>query len=143
MSANVTMKPLCPLLEQMSRLQSHSNSSIRYIDHASTVVTTWVLHLALSDLLATASLPFFTYFLANHRTVAVAHRVCLALWALAVLNTVPYFIFRDTIPRVDGRIMCYYNVLLLNPGPDRDATDRARSQDERGPLNRALRTTSA
>ncbi|ELV10237.1 Putative G-protein coupled receptor 44 [Tupaia chinensis] len=196
--ANATLKPPSPILEQMSRLQSHSNSSIRYIDHASvllhglasllglvenglilfvvgcrmrqSVVTTWVLHLALSDLLATASLPFFTYFLAvghswelgttfcklhssifflnmfasgfllsaisldrclqvvrpvwsqNHRTVAAAHKVCLVLWALAVLNTVPYFVFRDTIPRVDGRIMCYYNVLLLNPGPDRDAT---------------------
>nr|XP_010954674.2 prostaglandin D2 receptor 2 [Camelus bactrianus] len=198
MLANVTMKPLCPVLEQMSRLQSHSNSSIRYMDHVSvllhglasllglvenglilfvvgcrmrqTVVTTWVLHLALSDLLASASLPFFTYFLAvghswelgttfcklhssifflnmfasgfllsaisldrclqvvrpvwaqNHRTVAAAHKVCLALWALAVLNTAPYFVFRDTIPRLDGRIMCYYNVLLLNPGPDRNAT---------------------
>ncbi|XP_004437492.1 PREDICTED: prostaglandin D2 receptor 2 [Ceratotherium simum simum] len=202
MSANVSMKPLCPILEQMSRLQSHSNSSIRYIDYASvvlhglasllgllenglilflvgcrmrqTVVTTWVLHLALSDLLASASLPFFTYFLAvghswelgtifcklhssifflnmfasgfllsaisldrclqvvrpvwaqNHRTVAAAHKVCLVLWALAVLNTVPYFVFRDTIPRLDGRIMCYYNVLILNPGPDRDATCNSR-----------------
>ena len=198
MLANVTTKPLCPLLEQMSHLQSHSNSSIRYMDHVSvllhglasllglvenglilfvvgcrmrqTVVTTWVLHLALSDLLATASLPFFTYFLAvghswklgttfcklhssifflnmfasgfllsaisldrclqvvrpvwaqNHRTVAAAHKVCLALWVLAVINTVPYFVFRDTIPRLDGRIMCYYNVLLLSPGPDRNAT---------------------
>lgn len=202
MLANATVKPLCPLLEQMSLLQSHSNSSIRYIDHVSvllhglasllglvenglilflvgcrmrqTVVTTWVLHLALSDLLATASLPFFTYFLAvghswelgtpfcklhssifflnmfasgfllsaisldrclqvvrpvwaqNHRSVAAAHKVCLALWALAVLNTVPYFVFRDTIPRQDGRIMCYYNMLLLSPGPDRDATCNSR-----------------
>lgn len=202
MSANITGKPLCPLLEQMSRLQSHSNSSIRYIDHASvvlhalasllglvenglilflvgcrmrqTVITTWVLHLALSDLLATASLPFFTYFLAvghswelgttfcklhssifflnmfasgfllsaisldrclqvlrpvwalNNRTVGAAHKVCLVLWALAVLNTVPYFVFRDTIPRRDGRIMCYYNLLLLNPGPDHDATCNSR-----------------
>ncbi|XP_006743429.1 prostaglandin D2 receptor 2 [Leptonychotes weddellii] len=202
MSANVTLKPLCPILEQMSHIQSHSNSSIRYMDHASvllhglasllglaenglilfvvgcrmrqTVVTTWVLHLALSDLLATATLPFFTYFLAvghswelgttfcklhssifflnmfasgfllsaisldrclqvvrpvwaqNHRTVAAAHRVCLGLWALAVLNTVPYYVFRDTIQRLDGRIMCYYNVLLLSPGPDRDATCNSR-----------------
>ncbi|CAH6793761.1 prostaglandin D2 receptor 2 [Phodopus roborovskii] len=196
--ANITQKPLCPLLEEMIQLPSHSNSSIRYIDHVSvllhglaallglvenglilfvvgcrmhqTVVTTWVLHLALSDLLAAASLPFFTYFLAvghswelgttfckfhssifflnmfasgfvlsaisldrclqvvrpvwaqNHRTVAVAHRVCLMLWGLAVLNTVPYFVFRDTITRLDGRIMCYYNMLLLNPGPDREGT---------------------
>lgn len=202
MLANATARPLCPLLEQMSRVQSHSNSSIRYMDHAATllhglaallglvenglvlflvgcrmrqtVVTTWVLHLALSDLLASASLPFFTYFLAvghswelgttfcklhssvfflnmfasgfllsaisldrclqvlrpvwaqNHRSVAAAHKVCLALWALAVLNTAPYYVFRDTIPRRDGRIMCYYNLLLLSPGPDRDATCGAR-----------------
>ncbi|XP_066217248.1 prostaglandin D2 receptor 2 [Saccopteryx leptura] len=202
MLANVTKQPLCPILEQMSRLQSHSNSSIRYIDHASvvlhalasllglvenglilflvgcrmrqTVITTWVLHLALSDLLATTSLPFFTYFLAvghswelgttfcklhssifflnmfasgfllsaisldrclqvvrpvwaqNHRTVGAAHKVCLVLWALAALNTVPYFVFRDTIKRQDGRIMCYYNMLLLNPGPDHDATCNSR-----------------
>ncbi|XP_076972206.1 prostaglandin D2 receptor 2 [Tamandua tetradactyla] len=201
MSANAT-KPLCPILEQMSLLQSHSNSTIRYMDHVSvllhglaallgvaenglilfvvgcrmrqTVVTTWVLHLALSDLLATASLPFFTYFLAightwtlgttfcklhssvfflnmfasgfllsaisldrclvvvrpvwaqNHRRVATTHKVCLVLWALALLNTVPYFVFRDTITRRDGRIMCYYNVLLLNPGPDHDAACRSR-----------------
>lgn len=202
MWANVTAKPLCPLLEHMTRLQGHGNSSIRYMDHAAvllhglaallglaenglvlflvgcrmrqTVVTTWVLHLALSDLLAAASLPFFTYFLAvghswelgttfcklhssvfflnmfasgfllsaisldrclqalrpvwaqNHRTVAAAHRVCLALWALAALNTVPYYVFRDTVPRRDGRIMCYYNLLLLSPGPDHDATCNSR-----------------
>ncbi|XP_054419672.1 prostaglandin D2 receptor 2 [Pteronotus mesoamericanus] len=202
MWANDTTKPLCPILEEMTRLQRHSNSSIRYIDHASvvlhglasglglmenglilflvgcrmrqTVITTWVLHLALSDLLATASLPFFTYFLAvghswelgttfcklhssifflnmfasgfllsaisldrclqvvrpvwaqNHRTVGAAHKVCLVLWALAVLNTVPYFVFRDTIERKDGRIMCYYNLLLLNPGPDPNATCNSR-----------------
>ncbi|XP_037373736.1 prostaglandin D2 receptor 2 [Talpa occidentalis] len=202
MLANATTKPLCPLLEQMSRLQSHRNSSIRYMDHVSvvlhglaallglvenglilfvvgcrmrqTVVTTWVLHLALSDLLAAAFLPFFTYFLAvghswelgtpfcklhsstfflnmfasgfllsaisldrclqvarpvwaqNHRTVAAAHKVCLVLWVLAVLNTVPYFVFRDTIQRQDGRTMCYYNVLLLSPGRDRNATCHSR-----------------
>ncbi|XP_004683454.1 PREDICTED: prostaglandin D2 receptor 2 [Condylura cristata] len=202
MLANATLKPLCPILEQMSRLQSHSNSSIRYMDHVSvllhalaaalgvvenglilfvvgcrmrqTVVTTWVLHLALSDLLASAFLPFFTYFLAvghswelgtpfcklhsstfflnmfasgfllsaisldrclqvvrpvwaqNRRSVAAAHKLCLALWALAVLNTVPYFVFRDTMRRQDGRTMCYYNVLLLSPGPDRNATCHSR-----------------
>ncbi|XP_016055848.1 PREDICTED: prostaglandin D2 receptor 2 [Miniopterus natalensis] len=202
MLSNASAKPLCPLLREMSRLGGHGNSSMRYMDHASvalhalasllglaenglvlflvgcrmrqTVITTWVLHLALSDLLAAATLPFFTYFLAvghswelgtpfcklhssifflnmfasgfllsaisldrclqvvrpvwaqNHRTVAAAHKVCLALWALAVLNTVPYFVFRDTIAREDGRVMCYYNLLLLSPGPDPDATCNSR-----------------
>ncbi|XP_051820324.1 prostaglandin D2 receptor 2 isoform X2 [Antechinus flavipes] len=185
-------KKLCPVLQYMSELPAHTNTSGRYIDYASvtlhglvslmgilenavilyvvgcrmrqTVVTTWVLHLALSDLLATASLPFFTYFLAvghswqlgttfcklhssvfflnmfasgfllsaisldrclqvvkpiwaqNHRTVAAAHKVCLALWGLALLNTVPYFLFRDTMQRADGRVMCYYNLRLYSSG---------------------------
>ncbi|XP_074128682.1 prostaglandin D2 receptor 2 [Sminthopsis crassicaudata] len=195
----VTQAPgeLCPMLEYMRRLPAHTNTSGRYIDYASvtlhglvslmgilenaailfvvgcrmrqTVVTTWVLHLALSDLLATASLPFFTYFLAvghswqlgttfcklhssvfflhmfasgfllsaisldrclqvvkpvwaqNHRTVAAARRLCLALWGLALLNTVPYFLFRDTMRRDDGRVMCYYNLLLYSSGADRVA----------------------
>ncbi|XP_008838943.2 prostaglandin D2 receptor 2 [Nannospalax galili] len=202
--ANATLSLLCPLMEELRQVPSHSNFSMRYLDHVSvvlhglaallglvenglilfvvgcrmrqTVVTTWVLHLALSDLLAAACLPFFTYFLAvdhswelgttfcklhssvfflnmfassfllsaisldrclqvvrpvwaqNHRTVAAAHRVCLSLWALAVLNTVLYFVFRDTIPRVDGRIICYYNMLLLNPGPDSNATCDSRQK---------------
>ncbi|XP_021107512.1 prostaglandin D2 receptor 2 isoform X2 [Heterocephalus glaber] len=196
--ANASLRLLCPVLEQMSRLQAHGNSSLRYMDHASvtlhglvallglvenalivfvvgcrmrqTVVTTWALHLALSDLLASASLPFFTYFLAvghswelgpafcklyssvfflnmfasgfllstisldrcvrvvypvwaqNHRSVGAARRVCAALWAVALLNTAPYFVFRDTIPRRDGRTMCYYDVLALAPGGDPAAT---------------------
>uniref|UniRef100_F7FWX0 Prostaglandin D2 receptor 2 n=1 Tax=Monodelphis domestica TaxID=13616 RepID=F7FWX0_MONDO len=191
MLSNITV---CPVLEYMRNDTGPGNSSNRYIDYASvtlhglvsllgmaenaiilfvvgchmrqTVVTTWVLHLALSDLLATASLPFFTYFLAvghswqlgttfcrlhssifflnmfasgfllsaisldrclqvvkpiwaqNQRTVAGAQKVCLVLWGLAVLNTIPYFLFRDTIKRQDERVMCYYNVLLYNPGPD-------------------------
>ncbi|XP_072494886.1 prostaglandin D2 receptor 2 [Notamacropus eugenii] len=195
MSSNNT---LCPILEYMTNITGQSHSNRRYIDYASvtlhglvslmgivenavilfiiscrmrqTVVTTWVLHLALSDLLATTSLPFFTYFLAighswnlgttfcklhssifflnmfasgfllsaisldrclqvvkpiwaqNHRTVAAAQKVCLVLWGLALLNTIPYFLFRDTITRKDDRIMCYYNVLLHSPGTDRDAT---------------------
>ncbi|XP_004446540.2 prostaglandin D2 receptor 2 [Dasypus novemcinctus] len=202
MAANDTQQLFCPLLEEMRLLQSHKNSTIRYMDHVSvllhglaallglaenglilfvvgcrmrqTVITAWVLHLALSDLLASASLPFFTYFVAightwtlgttfcklhssifflnmfasgfllsaisldrcllvlrpvwaqNRRKVAAAHQVCLALWALAVLNTVPYFVFRDTIKRRDGRIMCYYNVLQLSSGQDTNATCHSR-----------------
>ncbi|XP_074087477.1 prostaglandin D2 receptor 2 [Macrotis lagotis] len=186
---------LCPILEYMANYSDHKNSSFRYIDYISvtlhglvsllgivenavilfvvscrmrqTVVTTWVLHLALSDLLATASLPFFTYFLAvghswklgntfcklhssvfflnmfasgfllsiisldrclqvvkpiwaqNHRTVAAAQKVCLIVWGLALVNTIPYFLFRDTIKRQDNRIMCYYNLLLHSSGTDR------------------------
>ncbi|KAG9346603.1 hypothetical protein JZ751_006914 [Albula glossodonta] len=127
------------------------------------VISVWVLNLAASDLLATASLPFFTVFLAkggtwtmhttvckahssvfflnmfvsgfllatisldrslvslfpvwaqNHRDVELATRVCMAIWALGLLNTLPYYLFRDTIKRCDGRIMCYYNYRQLSP----------------------------
>ncbi|KAJ8389278.1 hypothetical protein AAFF_G00121430 [Aldrovandia affinis] len=127
------------------------------------VISVWILNLAASDLLATASLPFFTLFLAkggtwtlsttlckahssvfflnmfvsgfllaaisldrclvslfpvwvqNRRDVGLAMRVCGAIWVLAVLNTVPYYVFRDTIQRCDRRVMCYYNYRQLFP----------------------------
>ncbi|XP_024229344.1 prostaglandin D2 receptor 2 [Oncorhynchus tshawytscha] len=122
-----------------------------------TVISVWILNLAASDLLSTASLPFFTIFLArggtwtlgttfcklhssvfflnmfvsafllaaisldrclvvlkpvwiqNRRNVRLVGRVCGVIWALAILCTLPYYLFRDTIRRHDGRIMCYYN----------------------------------
>uniref|UniRef100_W5N6Q6 Prostaglandin D2 receptor 2-like n=1 Tax=Lepisosteus oculatus TaxID=7918 RepID=W5N6Q6_LEPOC len=45
----------------------------------------------------------------NHRDVRLATQVCIGIWILAVINTIPYYVFRDTIERNDGRIMCYYN----------------------------------
>nr|XP_033776614.1 prostaglandin D2 receptor 2-like [Geotrypetes seraphini] len=182
---------LCSIIQDMVLIPPHQrNSTVRYIDYASvtvhglaslfgmlengliifvigfkmrrTVITTWILNLALSDFMTTASLPFFTYFLAkghtwelgtffcrvhssvfflnmfissfilsaisldrcllvlypvwaqNHRTVPMAMAICMILWLLAVLNTVPYYLFRDTIQRQDGRIMCYYNFLLYS-----------------------------
>ncbi|CDQ71259.1 unnamed protein product [Oncorhynchus mykiss] len=122
-----------------------------------TVISVWILNLAASDLLSTASLPFFTIFLArgstwtlgttfcklhssvfflnmfvsafllaaisldrclvvlkpvwtqNRRNVRLVGRVCGVIWALAILCTLPYYLFRDTIRRHDGRVMCYYN----------------------------------
>ncbi|XP_043939979.1 prostaglandin D2 receptor 2 [Protopterus annectens] len=129
------------------------------------VITTWILNLAVSDFMTTLSLPFFTYFMAtgqtwklgtffcrvhssifflnmfvssfllcaisidrcvlivypvwsqNNRNEQQASRICAGLWVLAIINTLPYFLFRDTIPRYDGRIMCYYNFMLYSsPG---------------------------
>ncbi|XP_038851687.1 prostaglandin D2 receptor 2-like [Salvelinus namaycush] len=122
-----------------------------------TVISVWILNLAASDLLSTASLPFFTIFLArggtwtlgttfcklhssvfflnmfvsafllaaisldrclvvlkpvwaqNRRNVRLVGRVCGVIWAMAILCTLPYYLFRDTIRRHDGRVMCYYN----------------------------------
>ncbi|KPP80183.1 prostaglandin D2 receptor 2-like [Scleropages formosus] len=133
------------------------------------VLSIWILNLAASDLLATASLPFFTLYLAkgntwilgttfckihssifflnmfvsgsllavisldrclvslrpvwaqNYRDVRLAMAVCATLWVLAFLNTVPYYLFRDTIKRHDGRIICYYNFMQFFP-PGGNAT---------------------
>lgn len=141
------------------------------------VISIWILHLAASDLLATASLPFFTFFLAqgftwtlgttfckvhssifflnmffsgfllavisldrclvsmmpvwcqNHRDVGLASRVCWAVWILALLNTVPYYLFRDTITRCDGRVMCYYNFRQLS-SPEADDVGLCRSRQQ-------------
>ncbi|KAJ8008377.1 hypothetical protein DPEC_G00104190 [Dallia pectoralis] len=132
------------------------------------VISVWILNLAASDLLASASLPFFTLFLArgrtwtmgntfcrvhsslfflnmfvsgfllaaisldrclvvlkpvwaqNQRDVRLVTRVCGIIWALAVLCTVPYYLFRDTIPRNDGGIMCYYNFVQYLPAEEFD-----------------------
>ncbi|XP_030046127.1 prostaglandin D2 receptor 2 [Microcaecilia unicolor] len=182
---------LCSIIQDMVLIPPHlRNSTVRYIDYASvtvhglaslfgvvenvliifvigfkmrrTVITTWMLNLALSDFMTSVSLPFFTYFLAkghtwelgtffcrvhssvfflnmfissfilsaisldrcllvlypvwaqNHRTVPMSTAICVILWILAILNTVPYYLFRDTIQRQDGRIMCYYNFLLYS-----------------------------
>ncbi|KAM6949572.1 prostaglandin D2 receptor 2-like [Aplochiton taeniatus] len=128
-----------------------------------TVISVWILNLAISDLLATASLPFFTLFLArgmtwtlgttfcrlhssvfflnmfvsglllaaisldrclvvlrpvwaqNHRDVRLVGKVCGLIWLLAVLCTIPFYLFRDTIGQSSGRVMCYYNYALYRP----------------------------
>ncbi|XP_039602811.1 prostaglandin D2 receptor 2-like [Polypterus senegalus] len=54
----------------------------------------------------------------NHRNVQLASRVCFIIWALAIINIIPFFIFRDTINRRDGRIMCYYNYILYSSPDD-------------------------
>ncbi|MBN3310653.1 PD2R2 protein, partial [Amia calva] len=103
-----------------------------------TVISVWILNLAASDLLATVSLPFFTHFLAMGHTwtlgttfckihssmfflnmdVRLATQVCAGIWVLAIINTIPYYIFRDTIVRKDGRIMCYYNYVQYRSPDD-------------------------
>ncbi|XP_071334026.1 prostaglandin D2 receptor 2-like isoform X2 [Trachinotus anak] len=121
------------------------------------VISIWILNLAASDLLATASLPFFTLYMArgntwtmgptfcrihssifflnmfvsgfllaaismdrclvvlrpvwaqNHRNIQLVGKICGVIWALAVLFTIPFYLYRDTIPLPDGKILCYYN----------------------------------
>ncbi|XP_043939977.1 prostaglandin D2 receptor 2-like [Protopterus annectens] len=126
------------------------------------VITVWIMNLAISDLMTALSLPIFTYFLAsgqtwtmgtilcrvysavfflnmfvssfllciisidrcfliafpvwsqNHRDEMQASLICAVVWMCAILNTLPYYVFRDTIPCHDGRIMCYYNFMLYS-----------------------------
>ncbi|KAM9335598.1 prostaglandin D2 receptor 2-like [Symphorus nematophorus] len=121
------------------------------------VISIWILNLAASDLLATASLPFFTLYMArgdtwtlgstfcrihssifflnmfvsgfllaaisldrclvvvrpvwaqNYRNVQLVGKICGVIWALAVVCTIPFYIFRDTIPQPNGKILCYYS----------------------------------
>lgn len=127
------------------------------------VISIWILNLAASDLLATASLPFFTLYMArgrtwtlgktvcrihssifflnmfvsgfllaaismdrclvvlrpvwaqNYRNVRLVGRICGVIWALAVVFTIPFYIFRDTFTLHNGKIECYYNYAQLLP----------------------------
>uniref|UniRef100_A0A3Q3X0L2 G-protein coupled receptors family 1 profile domain-containing protein n=1 Tax=Mola mola TaxID=94237 RepID=A0A3Q3X0L2_MOLML len=109
------------------------------------VIRIWIVNLAASDLLATASLPFFTIYMANgntwtfgthfcrihssvffllvlrpvwaqnHRNIHLVAKICGFIWALAIICTIPFYIFRDTIHRPDGKIMCYYSYTQYLP----------------------------
>ncbi|KAM3590923.1 uncharacterized protein V6R79_018873 [Siganus canaliculatus] len=45
----------------------------------------------------------------NYRNVQLVGRICGVLWALGVLCTIPFYIFRDIIHQSDGKILCYYH----------------------------------
>ena len=127
------------------------------------VISIWILNLAASDLLATASLPFFTLYMAkgntwtlgrtfcrihssifflnmfvsgfllaaismdrclvvlkpvwaqNHRNIKLVCKICAVIWAMAVVCTIPFYVFRDTIRLPTGQILCYYNYKLYPP----------------------------
>ncbi|XP_054457716.1 prostaglandin D2 receptor 2-like [Anoplopoma fimbria] len=127
------------------------------------VIRIWILNLAASDLLATASLPFFTLYMArgrtwtlgttfcrihssifflnmfvsgyllaaismdrclvvlrpvwaqNYRNFKLVGRICGVIWALAVVSTISFYIFRDTIVLPNGKILCYYNYARFLP----------------------------
>ncbi|TDG99906.1 hypothetical protein EPR50_G00199050 [Perca flavescens] len=142
------------------------------------VISVWILNLAASDLLATASLPFFTLYMArgktwtlgktvcrlhssifflnmfvsgfllaaisldrclvvlqpvwaqNYRNVQRVGKVCGVIWALAVLFTIPFYIFRDTIPQPSGQIQCYYNYAQLLPAKPFDLASLCKERKE-------------
>ncbi|XP_029367571.1 prostaglandin D2 receptor 2 [Echeneis naucrates] len=178
---------LCPLIQDMQRHSLNNNKQANWtvvcihglfscmgiLENAlilwvvgfrlrqRTVASVWVLNLAISDFLATLTLPFFTTYLyyshswelgnllckiqasifflnmfvsafllaaisldrlllvvrpvwsKNHRSVPGAWKVCALGWLWAVINTLPYTLFRSVIKRQDGGNLCYHNFALL------------------------------
>lgn len=56
----------------------------------------------------------------NYRNTRLVGRICGVIWALAVVCTIPFYVFRDTIPLPSGRILCYYNFALHLPNEPYD-----------------------
>lgn len=56
----------------------------------------------------------------NYRSVEMVAKTCALAWILAVLCTIPFYLFRDTIPQPDGRIACYYNYAQYLPSEPYD-----------------------
>ncbi|XP_019129370.2 prostaglandin D2 receptor 2 [Larimichthys crocea] len=57
----------------------------------------------------------------NHRSVAGAWKVCALGWLWAVINTLPYFLFRSVTVRNDNRTLCYHNFAMYS---SRDTLER-------------------
>ncbi|XP_037546370.1 prostaglandin D2 receptor 2 [Nematolebias whitei] len=51
----------------------------------------------------------------THRSLAGAWKVCAIGWLWAMINTVPYAVFRSVIDKNDGKSLCYHNFALYLP----------------------------
>ncbi|KAM9836555.1 prostaglandin D2 receptor 2-like [Aulostomus maculatus] len=66
----------------------------------------------------------------NYRNVRQVGKVCGLLWVLALLCTVPFYIFRDTIPLSSGKVLCYYNYARLLPSEPFDLQSLCEQRQE-------------
>ncbi|KAG8006278.1 Prostaglandin D2 receptor 2 [Nibea albiflora] len=66
----------------------------------------------------------------NYRNVNLVGRICGVIWALAVLFTIPFYIFRDTITQSNGKIQCYYNYAQLLPSGPHDLGSLCKQRKE-------------
>lgn len=66
----------------------------------------------------------------NYRNVQLVGKVCVVLWFLAGLCTIPFYMFRDTIPQHDGRILCYYNYVQYLPSEPYDLESLCKQRKE-------------
>nr|XP_020479180.1 prostaglandin D2 receptor 2 [Monopterus albus]XP_020479181.1 prostaglandin D2 receptor 2 [Monopterus albus] len=61
----------------------------------------------------------------NHRSIQIVSKVCGVIWALAVVCTIPFYIFRDTLTQPNGKVLCYYNYARLLSGEQNAETLKA------------------
>lgn len=142
------------------------------------IIRIWILNLAVSDLLATLSLPFFTHYMVsghtwtlgktfcrihssifflnmfvsgfllgaisldrcllvlkpvwaqNYRSIQMVGKVCMLIWVLAGFCTIPFYMFRDTIPQPDGKIQCYYNYAQYTPSEPYDLVSLCKQREK-------------
>lgn len=51
----------------------------------------------------------------NYRSTELVGKICVVIWVCAMICTIPFYLFRDTIPQRSGKIHCYYNYARLPP----------------------------
>lgn len=51
----------------------------------------------------------------NYRSISLVSKICAVIWAMAVVFTIPFYMFRDTIKLSNNKILCYYNYRLYPP----------------------------
>ncbi|XP_071395304.1 prostaglandin D2 receptor 2-like [Centroberyx affinis] len=66
----------------------------------------------------------------NHRNVRLVGKVCGLIWVLALLCTIPFYLFRDTIRQRSGKIQCYYNYAQFLPRGSFDLTSVCEQRQE-------------
>ncbi|XP_054881235.1 prostaglandin D2 receptor 2-like [Poeciliopsis prolifica] len=64
----------------------------------------------------------------NYRSIQLVGKICCVIWGLAILLTIPFFMFRDTISIGNGKCLCYYSYsrYLLSEPVDLQALCRHR-----------------
>lgn len=64
----------------------------------------------------------------NYRNIHQVGKICGLIWAFSVLCTIPFYMFRDTIPQPDGTIRCYYNYAQYLPSEPYDLESLCRQR---------------
>ena len=51
----------------------------------------------------------------NYRNIQLVGKICGGIWALALVCTIPFYIFRDTIHLSSSKVLCYYSYARFPP----------------------------